>query len=67
MNGLSVSGQKAAQNLQIEHLNLKSKIKNCNFYPCPSDTIKHSLECSKPGSFQLKLNALIVQLSNFIR
>ena len=33
MNELSVSGQKAAQNLQIEYLNLKLKITNYFFIP----------------------------------
>ena len=48
------------------NLNLKSKIANCNFYPCPSDTVKHSPEISKPGSSLLTLNKLIVQLSKFV-
>ena len=68
MNGLSFSRQKTDQNLQIEieNLNLKSKIANCNSYPCLFDTIKHSLESYKPGSSQLTLNMLIGQLSKFI-
>ena len=40
MNGLSVSVHKADQNLDWD----------------PSDTIKHSLETSKHGSFRLTLN-----------
>ena len=48
------------------NLNLKSKIKNYDFYPCLSDTIKLSLETSKPTSFPLTLNVLVVQLSMFI-
>ena len=47
-------------------LSMKSKIINCNFYPCPSDTTKHSLENSKPGSFRITLNVPLVQLSKFI-
>ena len=46
-----------------QNLNLKSKITNYNFYPYPSDTIKHSLESSKPENFRLILNVLLVQLS----
>ena len=45
---------------------MKSKIANCIFYTCPSDTIKHSLEVSKAGSTRLTLNKSIVQLSKFI-
>ena len=56
MNGLSVSEQKADQNLQIDlDLNLKSKMINFNFHPCPSNTLKHSIESTKPESFQLTL------------
>ena len=41
---MTVLGEKVDQNLQIETT-------NCHFYPCPSDTIKHSPENSKPGRF----------------
>ena len=52
MNGLSVSGEKADQNLQTEiETKLEVKIYKCDFYACLSDKIKHSLETFKPGSF----------------
>ena len=63
MNGFSVLGEKADQHLHreiLENLNLKSKTTNCNFYPSPSDTMKHSLESCKPGSTRLTLNIFIV-------
>ena len=68
MNGLSVSGQKADQNLQIE-VEFKPEVKNYKlyfFYSCPFDTIKYFLEISKPGCSRLRLNVLIVQVSKFI-
>ena len=46
MNGIAFPRQKAYQNLQI-----KIDITNCNFYPCPSNTIQHSLETSKAGTY----------------
>ena len=64
MIGLSVSGQKADQNLQIEkEFKPEVKIANCNFYSFPSDTTKHSIDSSKPVSSRLTLNVLVVQLS----
>ena len=48
------------------NLNLKSKIINCNFHPCPSDTIKHFLESSKPSNPRLTSNVIIMQLNKFI-
>ena len=46
MNGIAFPRQKVDQNLQI-----KTDITNCNFYPCPSNTIQHSLETSKAGTY----------------
>ena len=41
------------------------RLKFWDFYPCLSDTIKYSLERSKPGSSRLTLNLLIIQVSPF--
>ena len=46
-----------------KNLNLTSNIVNYNYYSCPSDTIKYSLESSKFLSFR---HVLIVQLRKFI-
>ena len=67
MNGLSILGQNADENLQIEvKLKPKVKITNSSFDPCPSDTIKPSLESSKPESFRLTFNMSLGELSKFI-
>ena len=66
MNRLSVSGQNADQNLEIE-IEFKSESKNykLQFLPHPCDTIKHSFEPSNSESFRLTLIMLILQLSKF--
>ena len=33
---------------------------DCICYPCPSDTIKHSLETSQPASLEFSFNLSIV-------
>ena len=60
MNGSQFQDRKRIDTYRLRFLQID------NFYPCPSDTIKHFLESSKPGSSELTLNAFILQVSTFI-
>ena len=65
--GYQFQDKKKAKTYRLRYnLNLKSKITNCNFHPCPSDTIKHFLESSKPSNPRLTSNVIIMQLSKLI-
>ena len=58
MNGLTVLGQKADRNLQIQICN---QIQIASAIPVlPTQTIKHSLETSQPASLEFSFNLSIV-------